>query len=292
MSPVHHLTMNGSFRSLAASLLGISLVAGHIHAATVVDFTSAEGYVNGVLNNQPGASGTWKTSGTQFTEFQVNTSNGGYVALSTSVDSKIAGYSAPAYFLSSGTVTMSMEFQFTQNASSVTNAQNAFGLVFSSSQTAGGLNASTAWLSRAANTTDGYRLAIFNSNAVTMTGAQLGLNSSASDNTSDVIRLTLSLTAVSSTNWSGTATMYNVTTGTQIATFTRNNFSAGAGVDLNNPLYGGIQIGSMVAASLTSVSVLNYSTTVVPEPGTYVLLGLGLGVLAVFTRRRKASNPR
>ncbi len=284
-----HLTMNRSHKSLTASLLGILLVAGYAGAATVIDFTSAEGYTDGVLNNQPGTSGTWKTTGTStFTGFQVDTSNGGSVALDTTASSKIAGYATPVYFMSSGPVTMSMEFQFSQTAASVASATNTFGLVFASSQNAAGSTTGLAWIGRAANTTDGYRLTAFGANSVSVTGAQLGINSASSDNLSDVIRLTLTLTAVTSTSWNGTATLYNVTTGTQIGITTRNNITSAA--DLNNAMYGGFQIGSqMAASSLSSASVLNYTTTAVPEPGAYVLLGLGLGFVAVYVRRRKAS---
>lgn len=280
--------MNRSHKSLTASLLGILLVAGYAGAATVIDFTSAEGYTNGVLNNQPGTSGTWKTTGTStFTGFQVDTSSGGSVVLDTTASSKLAGYAAPVYFMSSGTVTMSMEFQFSQTAASVGSATNAFGLVYASSQNAAGSTTGLAWIGRAASTTDGYRLTAFGANSVAVTGAQLGINSASSDNLSDVIRLTLTLTAVTSTSWNGTATLYNVTTGTQIGITTRNNITSAA--DLNNAMYGGFQIGSqMAASSLSSASVLNYTTTV-PEPGTYVLVGLGLGFVAVYVRRRKAS---
>jgi hypothetical protein len=279
--------MNRSLNSLTASLLAVLLVAGYARAATVIDFTSAEGYTNGVLNNQPGASGTWKTTASSYTEFQVNTSGGGYVALSTSVNSKIAGYVEPVYFLSSGPVTMSMDFQFTQSSSTAATT-SAFGLAFSTSQTASVRNGSSVYLGRAASTTDGYRLAVFAATSLNVSGAQLGLSSASSDNLSDVIRLTLTLNAVNSTTWSGTATLYNVTTGTQILTYTKNDISAG---DLSSALYGGLQIGgSMSTSNLANVSVLNYTTTV-PEPGTYALLGLGLGLVLVI-RRRKALSSR
>jgi hypothetical protein len=180
-----------------------------------------------------------------------------------------------------------MDFQFTQSSSTAATT-SAFGLAFSTSQTASVRNGSSVYLGRAASTTDGYRLAVFAATSLNVSGAQLGLSSASSDNLSDVIRLTLTLNAVNSTTWSGTATLYNVTTGTQILTYTKNDISAG---DLSSALYGGLQIGgSMSTSNLANVSVLNYTTTV-PEPGTYALLGLGLGLVLVI-RRRKALSSR
>ncbi|MBN8707801.1 MAG: PEP-CTERM sorting domain-containing protein [Verrucomicrobia bacterium] len=276
--------MNRSLNSLTVSLLGILLVAGYATAATVIDFSSAEGYTNGVLNNQPGTSGTWKTStGASYAEFQVNTSDGGSVALSTTANSKIAGYSEQVSFLSSGPVTMSMEFQFTQSSSTAAGATSAFGLGFSTGQSTALRGTSAVYLGRSAGT-DSYRMAAFSFASLLVTGAQIGLDSASSDTLSDVIRLTITLNAVNSTTWSGTATLYNVTTGTQIITYTKNDISAG---DLSTSLYGGMLIGgSMATSGLSSVSVFNYTTTV-PEPGTYVLLGLALCAMTVYVRRRK-----
>lgn len=279
-----HLTMNRSLKSLAASLLGIYLAAGYAQAAAIVDFTTTEGYANGVLNNQPGTSGTWKTTtGASYAEFQVNTSDGGSVALSTTANSKIAGYSSQVSFLSSGPVTMSMEFQFNQSSSTAAGATSAFGLGFSAGQSSALRGTSAVYLGRSAGT-DSYRLAAFSAGSLTVTGAQLGLDSASSDTLSDVIRMTITLNAVNSTTWSGTATLYNVTTGAQIVTYTKNDISAG---DLSTALYGGMLLGGTMSTSgLSSVSVLNYTTTV-PEPGTCVLLGLGLGAMTVYVRRRK-----
>jgi len=273
--------MKRPINSLKAALLGIPLVfltAASAHAV-VIDFTSGEGYTNGSLNLQTNNSGTWKTSSSN-ASFQVNTASGGSVSVDTSVINAVAGYFEPINFSTGGAITTSMDFQFTQGTATVTSATTAFGLAYTTIQGSGTNNTAFAAIGRQ-NGTDFYRMTAFG-NATNITGATLGINSAGSDSLSDVIRMTLTMSYTAG-SWSGVATLLNVNTGITVATITRNGFAISSfGPD---SLYSAMRVGpEMTTSGLSSLSALNYSTPI-PEPGTFVLAGLGLGAVLLFRRR-------
>lgn len=273
--------MNRPIHSLKAALFGIPLAfltAASAHAV-VIEFTSGEGYTNGSLNLQTNNSGNWRTSSSN-AFFQVDTASGGSVSVDTGVNSVVAGYFEPINFSTGGAITTTMDFQFTQGTATVGSATNAFGLAYTTIQGSGTNNTASASIGRQ-NGTDFYRMTAFG-NTTNITGTTLGINSAGGDSFSDVIRMSLTM-SYSAGTWSGVATLLNVNTGITVATITRNGFTISSfGPD---SLYSAMRNGDgMVNSGLSSLSALNYSTPI-PEPGTYVLFGLGLGAVLLFRRR-------
>lgn len=279
--------MNRRTSYLKAILCGIPLAFSVIGSAqaVLVDFTSTEGYVNGALHNQPGTTGTWRTSSGGNAAFTVNTADGGSVALSTSTNAAFSGYFQPVSFTLGTAITTSMDFQFSQNPLSTGLATNAFGLTFATGQATVGIIQTATYFGRQAGT-DAYRISAFNQVTANVSGASLGISSGASDYLSDVIRLTLTLTVTSANTMSGVVTLYNVTNGVTLATVSSTTISYTPPANM----YGAIRLGdNMVNSGLSSASVLSYnSATVVPEPGTVALAGLGLGAVLLMARRKKS----
>ncbi len=290
LKPLNPLTSRKSlFTSprLAAITLFASFLALGNARAVLIEFTSAEGYTNGTINGQPSASPVWATSSGTGTPFTVNAGGAGSVALDTTLNSRNAGYNSVTNFASVGTsFTSYIDFTFVQSTATVGAATTAFSLLYSDTQTTGSIGATTAGFGRS-TLLDGYRMASFAATSTNISGTALGINSGTGDNTSDVIRMTLTLTRGATTStWGATETIFNVTTGTQVATVSSSSINIGA----NDPatLFNAMALGvSMTTSGLSSVNVLAYSSPV-PEPATWALVTAG-GVLLITLRRRRQS---
>lgn len=262
----------------------VSLLMMQMASAVVIDFTSAEGYASGSLNGQPSGNSSWTTTSGN-TSFTVDPSGAGSVQLSTAVNTGIAVYQTPVDFTTGVAYTSYIDFSFTQttvDAGGSTTFLNNLYLANSSSVTVG---VSTAGFGRTSGT-DAYRLA-FASGAVAIDGLSLGINSGAGDTTSDVIRMVLTIQkGATAATWIGTETIYNVTTGTTVATRTSNlNFGADA---TDTSLYNSIGIGgSTITSGISGLTVLAYSSpAAVPEPATWALL-IGGALFLVLRRARQ-----
>ena len=64
------------------------------------------------------------------------------------------------------------------------------------------------------------------------------------------------------------------------------NYLYGAGT--HTLAFGVVDIGDYVGVSTLTVSELNFTSSAVPEPGTWTLLLAGLGTLSVLARRRRS----
>ncbi|CAN5437538.1 hypothetical protein BH09VER1_BH09VER1_52330 [soil metagenome] len=273
---------------LAAVTLVSSLLAFGNAGAVLIDFTTAEGYSNGTLNGQPSATPVWATSSDTGTPFTVNTSGSGSVSLSTAINSRNAGYNFVTDFATIGTsFTSYIEFTFVQSTATVGASTTAVSLLYSDTQTSGSINSTTAGFGR--NTLlDGYRMASFAATATNIAGTALGIDSGSGDTTSDVIRMSLTLTrGATSSTWSATETIFNVTTGTQVATAS----SSAINIGVNDPatFFNAMALGaSMTTSGLSSVNILAYSSPV-PEPSTWALITVGGTLLITLRRRRQQS---
>ncbi len=276
------------FPSPTSRLTAISLCAAFLSlanaGAVLVEFTAGEGYANGTLNGQPTGTPLWAASNDTGTPYTVNTAGGGSVAFSTAINNRIIGYNSVTNFASVGTsFTSYIEFTFEQGTATIGSNTTAVGLVYADTQTSGTIGGTTAGFGRSA-ATDGYRMASFGTTSTTMAGAALGINSGTGDTTSDVIRMTLTVTRGSlTTNWAATETIYNVTTGTEVATVSTSLVNIGA----NDPssLFSAMQLGAaMTTSGFSSFSVLAYSSPV-PEPTALTLVGLGCALTALRRRR-------
>lgn len=267
----------------AAGLVSALLSLGNA-GAVLIEFTTGEGYANGTLNGQPTGSPLWATASDTGTPFTVNTAGGGSVAFSTAINNRNIGYNSATDFATVGTsFTTYIEFSFVQSTATTGANTTAAGLLYSDTQTSGSIGGTIAGFGRSA-ATDGYRMASFSTTSTTIAGSALGINSGTGDTTSDVIRMTLTLTRGSATNnWTATETIYNVTTGIQVATVSTSSVNIGA----NDPatLFSAMQIGgTMTTSGFSSFTVLAYGSPV-PEPTAVTLVGLGCA-LTVLRRRR------
>jgi len=253
--------------------------------AVLLEFTTGEGYANGSLSGQPSASNTWLQSGAG-SPFTVNTSAGGSVSYDVAQNSRVVGYAESLNFQTGNPFTVSIDLQFVQSTATVGGSTVFANLTFLTGQNTGTIAGTTLGLGRT-STLDGYRIAAFSSISTNIAGSALGINSAGLDTTSDLLRLTYTLTqGATNTTWLASYTLRNVTTATDVVTNSVSNINIGSGAG-DTSLFSALASGaSMTTSGLSSFQVNSYS--LVPEPTAVGLMAVG-GALLMTVRRRRLS---
>ena len=262
--------------------LGISLVAATSQAATI-QFTTGESYSNAVLNGQ----NSWNANTAWSVADAANLGN-----VQTTSNSAGATLSSPTITLTSGqSVSLSANFQFIGTytvGAQGTADRNFFGLGISKSTTAyGGPDTAEATMVVKSNTN------IAGTSAYTLLnnyGAMTGMTTINGFNTGDVFRLDYTLTLGANAGASSySAQLTNLTDSLSTALGTVSGLDTtvydaltGAG----GYAYFRTSFDMTAVTGVTGAQVNSLSYTVVPEPSTFALLGLGLCGLLV--RRRRA----
>lgn len=266
----------------------VSLLMVQMASAVVVEFTTAEGYTSGSLNNKPTGQAMWLTSSGN-TSYTVIPTGAGSVLVDTAASSATAVYQTPIDFTTGVAYTSSVEFSFTQAVAKTEENTTLFSNAYSINPAQGTITNSAISIGRVTDIVDGYRFATFGSASVNIAGTALGINSVGLDTTSDVIRMTLTLQqGATAAAWIGIATLYNVTTSTVLATRTVSTLNLGGSVFTDTTLYGTMALGGNSAASgVTDLTVFAYGSPVaVPEPATWALL-IGGALFLVLRRARQ-----
>ncbi len=226
------------------------------------NFTSAEGYVNGTLHGQPGASPAWQlVSGSG--SFNVDLTKG-LVVNAAQTTAQNAVWQTPADFTATAARTAVLDFDFTQSAAaagtttivSLSNFLNA---------TSGTTNVK-AYFGRASGT-DLYRIGFYQNNGSPATsvttnvaGASLGLNSAGGDNVSVPLQLRYTLARGGSASaWSALVELKNRSTGATLATVTVPSFTSSATFYNDASLYPLINSEARHNAALTELVVTGYT---------------------------------
>jgi beta-glucanase (GH16 family) len=225
--------------------------------AGLVQFTSANGYVPGTLNGQPGGTPEWVVlnSATAYTV----PSGAGKVVLGTSqTASQYAVWQIAADPSQSPTFSYSVDFNFTQSAG--TGSGNALGLPIFTNGNSGNSNV-RAYFGRTSGT-DAYRIGFFqNSGTVgtsvtqNVTGVNLGLNSLGGDNVSDNIRLIYTLSK-GATSWIATVNLLNITTGAFIGHLVSPAFNPSTSFNSDASLYCAFSTETLQTAAISSFNLL------------------------------------
>ncbi|QDT69290.1 hypothetical protein MalM25_22260 [Planctomycetes bacterium MalM25] len=264
-------------------LLPLAILAGLLstaHATSIysTDFTSGS-YADGSINGQDG----WAAAG------------GGTVISGTGVTSDgyeniVQSASSPASMVAVGeTYTSSVTFTYDDNSAGVGNGPHYGAAIYS------GTDPSDSQLNMLVRRTgDSYRLTLssdwggsyggfgFNQSP-TFADTTLGFDHDMSDPNSDVLTMSLSLTAGADTDsWTAVGTLYNETTMSQVYQVTLNDipFDAAAGSTVYGGFGGGQSDNNQTIANRTA-SAYSFSSTVseVPEPSTsIILLSIGLAL--------------
>lgn len=260
----------------ALCAIGSLFVANAAHAA-VIAFNS---YPDGNL----GATSDWEnTSGTPTTHFVV--SSAGLAVDYTATTGRSTVYQTPYDFTTLEPYTMSIDFRFSNDLVTAAGSTTFIQLAYFTGSNSGTVSGVGAGIGR--NTSaNGYRLAFANG-AVNIAGTDLGIDVANDDLDSDLIRMTLTLQqGATASTWIGTETIYNVTTGQLLATRSSSVINVGAAHG-DNSFYAGFSQGTGFNTSgITSLTVLNFSTPAVPEPGAPMLLA-GMGTIFLLVRRRR-----
>lgn len=265
---------------ILATLAIIALVAA-TSQATTIQFTTSEGYTNGDLNGQ----NSWNAN----TEWDVANAAGLGNAQTTS-NSAGATLGLPAITLTSGqSVTLSANFQFigsyTAGGQGAAN-RNFFGLGISRSTTAyGGADTAEATMGLLGNGdaagTSAYTL-------LNNYGAMTGMTTINGFNTGDVFQIDYTLTLGANAGASSyTAQITNLTDSLSTALGTKSGLDANVYDALTTTggfAYFRTSFDMTAVTGVTSAQMNSY--TVIPEPSSIALVGLGLA--ALISRRRRA----
>lgn len=246
--------------------------------AVVIDFTMAQGYVNGPLHTQ--ASYAWWSSGAP-TAWQVDTSGTGHATISSSVgDYKKITYNMGPALTSGYTGWFDLSFTLGTPATGATTVFD-FGLQDSANSYKG------PTLELKAQSGGGFSMDIWNNVSSTFTstglsGTGMGLSAGGTGTTAN-LRLGFTTTPVAANTWTTVLTLQNLDTSTQIGTLTQPGWTGQGWLDTI-----ALEDGQLNTLSGTSgsISLDRIAVTVVPEPSAAVMLLGGLATLTTLRRRR------
>ena len=194
-----------------------------------VNFTSSEGYANGTLHGQPGASPAWQlVSGSN--SFTIDLTKG-LVVNASQTTAQNAVWQTPVDHTAVAARTAVLDFDFTQSAAT-SGTPTIVSLSHFSNATSGSNNVK-AYFGRASGT-DLYRVGFYQASGspatsvvTNVTGAALGLNSGGGDNISAPLQLRYTLTRGSSASaWSALIELKNRSTGATLGTVTVPSFTS------------------------------------------------------------------
>jgi beta-glucanase (GH16 family) len=227
-----------------------------------VNFTAAEGYANGSLHGQPGASPAWQlVSGSG--SFTVDLTKGLVVNVAQTATQN-AVWQTPADFTATASRTAVLDFDFTQSAAT-SGTPTIVSLTDFYNATSGSTNVS-AYFGRASGT-DLYRIGFYQGNGspatsvvTNVSAASLGLNSGAGDNTPVPLQLRYTLTrGASASDWSAVIELKNRSTGTTLGTVNVPAFTSSTTFYNDASLYPVITSGSVQSASLSELIITGYT---------------------------------
>ncbi len=227
-----------------------------------VNFTASEGYTNGSLHGQPGASPAWQlVSGSN--SFNIDLTKG-LVVNGAQTAAQNAVWQTPADFTATASRTAVLDFDFTQSAAtagtttivSLSNFLNA---------TSGSTNVK-AYFGRASGT-DLYRIGFYQSNGSPATsvvtnvaGANLGLASGGGDNVSVPLQLRYTLVrGASASAWSAAVELKNRSTGATLATVNVPSFTSSTTFYNDASLYPVINSEARHNAALSELVITGYT---------------------------------
>jgi beta-glucanase (GH16 family) len=260
MSPQH--VFASVSRALTSSVaLGCVITCLNTQAAPV-EFTLSEGYVNDTLSGQPALSPQWLTVG-GVSSFYVDSSADGKIVMNvgqTATQNSI--WQTPANLTLAPAATTAVDFVFTQNPTP--SSASVLGLNWFINPSSGNSNV-YAFFGRD-TVTDRYKIGFYQNNgspatyvAVNVSGSSIGLNSAASDNTSDPLRLSYLLTrGATETNWQATMTLTNLATSAVVATATTPAFATSAAFFSDTTIYPTISSLSLQSGGLTALNILAF----------------------------------
>jgi len=275
MSPSHvsSLVQRRVRLAVAAALISFSSLATQ---AAPVEFTLAEGYLNGALSNQPSPNIQWKTVSGGLS-FYVDSSDAGQLMVLTNQSATQYGvWQTPANFSQDAGNTYYIDFNFEQSPTATT--ATLIGLTYFTNAISGNSNV-RAFFGR--NTaTDQYRIGFYQNNgspatssAWNIAGSVLGINSGSGDNLSDQLRLSYTLTrGATASEWSAKVTLKNLTTNTIVGTINIPSFTSSAAFHSDTSLYPALNSETIQNGSLTAFNITAFgpptSDTPAGPPGT------------------------
>ncbi len=232
------------------------------HSAPV-EFTLAEGYLNGSLSNQPASTPQWKTVGSGLSYYVDSSGDGQLMVLTNQTATQYAIWQTPVDFTQTASNTASIDFSFEQSPTSANAILAA--LTYFSNTISGNTNVRAFFARNAA--TDQYRIGFYQNNGTPATssswniaGTNLGLNSASNDNTSDKLRLSFALTrGATASDWTAVVTLTNLTTSTTAGTLSIPAFTTSAAFFTDTSLYPTISSEAIQNGSLANFNIVTYA---------------------------------
>ncbi len=261
-----------SLKSIAATCFASSILPA---SAAVINFTTAEGYSTGTLEQ---AGHPWDVVNGTTASFTVN--NPGLSLGPTNAGQAI--YQNGFDFTAAGSVVTSVDFSFTQTTTAVDANRSVIGMQYLANPASGNFSTTAGLFGR--TLTGGFRLALGGATTAAIAESAVGITAG-SDLVSDFLRLTLTLTrSATADTWTRTLSLTNLTTSTVVAT-TGPTIFTDAALYADTSLYNSIQNFSAANTNLSALNVQAYTFTAVPEPASSALLA-GSALLLLKRRRR------
>ncbi|MDZ8120503.1 hypothetical protein [Pontiella agarivorans] len=258
-------------RTRYAFALGLGLVQAAAVQAATVNFTAAEGYVTGPLdNNSNWSAAQWTVDAVAGSCTEDGYNNAVYTAeQGVFTEGKAYRVSATFTFQDSFNVTNALRKPFFNTGFADTNEvdslNNQLVLSFDRNGTGFDIDLQTDWGSGGGDNVTGASGSASDTFSTADVGIVRGDDEGSSDLVSDRIQLTFQLIAGETTNdWTGTAVVTNLDTGVEIGGFTESGLSFDA-----SELYGSIGVGqsdSNAAVTNRTVHSFSFNTFVPPEP--------------------------